>query len=85
LAWVFYPTLRKTYCSMSGDLPRGKTEIEYYNRHLIELVPSFPCPLNRQVYQLVKRMERDREPPGLHVLDEVSLRMDRGGARRTLA
>jgi 2-dehydropantoate 2-reductase len=71
LAWVFYPTLRKTYCSMSGDLPRGRTEIEYYNRHLIDLAEDFPCPLNRQVYALVKRMERERLPPGLHVLDEL--------------
>jgi 2-dehydropantoate 2-reductase len=71
LAWVFYPTLRKTYCSMSGDLPRGQTEIDYYNRHLIELAGEFPCPLNRRVYALVKRMERERIPPGLHALEEL--------------
>src|SRR5262249_53237949 len=28
LAWAFYPTLRKTYCSMARDLPKGRTEIE---------------------------------------------------------
>ena len=31
LAWAFYPTLRGTYCSMSKDLPAGRTEIENYN------------------------------------------------------
>src|SRR5262249_34669398 len=43
LAWAFYPTLRGTYCSMSGDLPKGRTEIDYYNRHLIELSGDRPC------------------------------------------
>jgi 2-dehydropantoate 2-reductase len=71
LAWAFYPTLRKTYCSMSGDLPRGRTEIEFYNRHLIDLAGDFPCPLNRRVYELVKRMERERTPPGPALLDQL--------------
>jgi 2-dehydropantoate 2-reductase len=71
LAWLFYPTLRKTYCSMSGDLPRGRTEIDYYNRHLIDLAGPFPCPLNRRVYELVKRMERERIPPGLCALGHL--------------
>jgi 2-dehydropantoate 2-reductase len=78
LAWVFYPTLRKTYCSMSGDLPRGRTEIDYYNRHLIDLAPEFPCPLNWRVYELVKRMEQERISPGLHVLDELDDRSQIG-------
>jgi 2-dehydropantoate 2-reductase len=72
LAWAFYPTLRKTYCSMSGDLPRGRTEIEYYNRRLIDLAENrIPCPLNRRVYALVKRMEQERIQPGLPILDEI--------------
>lgn len=71
LAWAFYPTLRKSYCSMAGDLPRGRTEIDYYNRRLIDLAGDRPCPCNRQVYQLIKRMERERIPPGVHVLDEL--------------
>jgi 2-dehydropantoate 2-reductase len=71
LAWAFYPTLRRTYCSMSRDLRLGRTEIDYYNRHLIELAGSRPCPLNRRVYALVKRMERERIPPGLERLDEL--------------
>jgi 2-dehydropantoate 2-reductase len=72
LAWAFYPTLRGSYCSMSGDLPRGQTEIEYYNGHLIDLAGDRPCPWNRRLYELVKRMERDRLPRGLQVLDELT-------------
>jgi 2-dehydropantoate 2-reductase len=72
LAWAFYPTLRKTYCSMAGDLPKGRTEIEYYNRHLIDLAGGRPCPLNRRIYELVRRMEERRVPPGEGALDELT-------------
>ena len=72
LAWAFYPTLRKTYCSMSGDLPKGRTEIDYYNRHLIDLAGDRPCPLNRRVYEVVRRMEERRVPPGPAALDELA-------------
>ena len=71
LAWAFYPSLRGTYCSMSGDLPAGRTEIDYYNGHLLELASDTPCALNRRVYDLVKRMERERLSPHLHLLDEL--------------
>jgi 2-dehydropantoate 2-reductase len=71
LAWAFYPTLRGTYCSMSGDLPKGQTEIDYYNRHLIDLAADRPCPLNRRVYDLIKRMESERIVPQLEVLKEL--------------
>jgi 2-dehydropantoate 2-reductase len=71
LAWAFYPSLRRTYCSMSGDLPRGRSEIDYYNRHLIDLAGSTPCPLNRRVYALVKRLERERVPPSPAILEEL--------------
>ena len=71
LAWAFYPTLRRSYCSMSADLPAGRTEIDYYNRHLIDLAGDRPCPLNRRVYQLIKRMETERIPPGLRMLDAL--------------
>lgn len=71
LAWAFYPSLRKTYCSMSGDLPAGRTEIDYYNRHLIDLAGARPCPWNQRLYALVKRMEQDRIAPGLERLAEV--------------
>jgi 2-dehydropantoate 2-reductase len=72
LAWAFYPTLRKTYCSMSGDLPKGRTEIEYYNRHLIDLAGDRPCPLNRRVYDLVRRMEQQHTSPGLATLNQLA-------------
>jgi 2-dehydropantoate 2-reductase len=71
LAWAFYPTLRNTYCSMSGDLPKGQTEIDYYNRHLIELAGNRPCPLNQQVYALIKRMESARMRPSVEMLAEL--------------
>jgi 2-dehydropantoate 2-reductase len=72
LAFFFYPSLRGSYCSMSGDLPRGRTEIEYYNRHLIDVAGQRPCPLNQRVYDLVKRMERDRLAPGLQWLQPMA-------------
>lgn len=71
LAFAFYPTLRGTYCSMSGDLPAGRTEIDFYNRHLIDLAGDRPCPWNRRLYQLVKRMEQERIPPALDRLQEL--------------
>jgi 2-dehydropantoate 2-reductase len=71
LAWAFTPSLRHTYCSMSRDLPAGRTEIDYYNGRLIELAGDRPCPLNRRLYDCVKRMERERTPPGLGVLAEM--------------
>jgi 2-dehydropantoate 2-reductase len=73
LAVFFYPTLRGSYCSMSGDLPRGRTEIEFYNRHLIDLAASRPCPLNRGIYELVKRMECQRLEPRLSWLEQIEL------------
>ena len=72
LAWAFYPSLRGTYCSMSGDLPKGRTEIDNYNGHLLALAGDSPCPLNRRVYALVKRMERERLPTHLDNLRELN-------------
>jgi 2-dehydropantoate 2-reductase len=69
LSWAFYPTLRGTYCSMHPDLPKGRTEIEYYNRYLIDLAGNRPCPLNRGIYELIKSMERDRITPGLEAIE----------------
>jgi 2-dehydropantoate 2-reductase len=75
LSWAFYPTLRGTYCSMHADLPAGRTEIEYYNGHLIQLAGERNCPLNQRIYHLVKRMEGERIPPGLKVLDHLQMSM----------
>ena len=71
MGWAFYPTLRGTYCSMARDLPAGPTEADYYNGHLIRLAGDRPCPLNRKVCDLVKRMECQRIQPALNVLDEL--------------
>ncbi len=73
LAWAFYPTLRGSYCSMPPDLRlfKGRTEIDYYNRHLIELAGDRPCPLNRRVYQLIKQMESEQIPPDLEMLGKL--------------
>jgi 2-dehydropantoate 2-reductase len=68
LTWAFYPSLRGTYCSMYGDLPTGRTEIDYYNAYLIDLAGDRPCPLNRRVYATIKRLERERRVPGIEVL-----------------
>jgi 2-dehydropantoate 2-reductase len=73
LAWAFYPSLRGSYCSMSGDLPAGRTEIDYYNGRLIELAGERPCPLNSSVYDLVKRMEHERIKPGLDALERLTV------------
>ncbi len=72
LAWAFYPSLRGTYCSMSGDLPKGRTEIDNYNGHLLALAGDAPCPINRRVYSLIQRMERERPSPELRWLDDLT-------------
>jgi 2-dehydropantoate 2-reductase len=69
MAWAFYPTLRKTYCSMAGDLPRGRTEIDYYNQHLIDIAGDRPCPLNRRVVEVVHAMQAALTSPSLEVLN----------------
>jgi 2-dehydropantoate 2-reductase len=71
LAWAFYPSLRGSYCSMFADLPTGRTEIDYYIGHLLELACGRTCPINRRVYDLVKRMEATRIPPHREVLQDL--------------
>jgi 2-dehydropantoate 2-reductase len=61
---------------MSGDLPKGRTEIDFYNRHLIDLAGQRPCPINRRIYELVKSMESERIPPSLKMLDRLNIRED---------
>jgi 2-dehydropantoate 2-reductase len=71
LAWAFYPSLRGTYCSMAGDIVRGRTEIDNYTGHLLRLAGNRPCPLNHRVYEVIKRLEHRREVPGVAVLREL--------------
>lgn len=72
LAWAFEPSLRGTYCSMAQDLPKGRTEVDYFNVRLIDLAGNTPCPINRAMVALIKRMERDRISPNREILDEVA-------------
>jgi len=69
LGFAFEPGLRGTYCSMTPDLPRGRTEIDYYNGHLVELACDIPCPLNRAAVKLIKLMEPLRTPGSPAALD----------------
>jgi 2-dehydropantoate 2-reductase len=71
MALPFSLSLRNTYCSMSGDIPTGRTEIDYFNGHLIELAGDRDIPLNRLAYNLVKRMEREQATPAPCWLDEL--------------
>jgi 2-dehydropantoate 2-reductase len=74
LAWAFYPSLRGSYCSMNADLVLGRTEVDNYNRYLIDLAGDRPCSLNRRTYALIKRMEQERIPPGIAMLDHLVAR-----------
>jgi 2-dehydropantoate 2-reductase len=56
---------------MSGDIPKGRTEIDYFNGHLIELAGNRDIPLNRLAYDLVKRMAKERATPAPQRLDEL--------------
>ncbi len=69
LARAFEPSLRGTYCSMSPDLPKGITEIDYYNQRLVDLAAGRPCSLNLAAVALIKRMERERLTPSLETLE----------------
>jgi 2-dehydropantoate 2-reductase len=69
MAKFFEPSLRGTYCSMAGEIEKGRTEIDNYNGHLLRLAEGrVAAPLNRAVYEFVKRMERDRAKPDRGVL-----------------
>jgi 2-dehydropantoate 2-reductase len=67
---------------MFNDLPAGRTEIDFYNRHLIELAGASPCPLNRLVYDLVRRMEAERTPPQPSALDGLFAALSGEAGRR---
>jgi 2-dehydropantoate 2-reductase len=77
MAWPFSLSLRNTYCSMSGDIPKGRTEIEYFNGHLIKLAGDRQIPLNRRAYALVRHMEQQRATPAPHWLDELLVPSDK--------
>jgi 2-dehydropantoate 2-reductase len=74
MAKFFEPSLRGTYCSMAGEIQKGRTEIDNYNGHLITLAEQSltACPLNRAVYELVTRMTVERANPRPEVLEELA-------------
>jgi 2-dehydropantoate 2-reductase len=73
MAKFFEPSLRGTYCSMAGEIQKGRTELDNYNGHLIRLADrtGTPCPLNRVVFELVAKMTAERATPRREVLDEL--------------
>jgi 2-dehydropantoate 2-reductase len=77
MARFFEPSLRGTYCSMAGEIQKGRTEIDNYNGHLIRLAEETgtPCPLNRAVYDLVVSMTAARAEPRREVLDSFTCQL----------
>ena len=71
MAGSFARSLRNTYCSMSGDIEKGRTEIDNFNGHLVALGSTLPCDLNRRSCELVMRMQSGRDTPSLDRLDEL--------------
>ena len=74
MAKFFEPSLRGTYCSMAGEIQKGRTEIDNYNGHLVRLAEKTgtPCPRNRAVFDLVVRMTADRATPTKDVFDALA-------------
>lgn len=71
MAKPFAYSLRNTYCSMAGDIEKGRTEIDFFNGHLIELAGDREIPLNRLIFDFLKCMERARQTPSLDWLDAL--------------
>jgi 2-dehydropantoate 2-reductase len=57
-ARAFVPSLRGTFCSMAGDIEKGRTEVANYNGVLARWAGELPCPLNRRAVDIVDRMAR---------------------------
>ena len=74
MAKFFEPSLRGTYCSMAGEIQKGRTELDNYNGHLLRLAEATgtPCPLNRAVYELVTKMTAERAAPRRGILEELA-------------
>ncbi|MBN9520376.1 ketopantoate reductase family protein [bacterium] len=85
MAKAFEPSLRGTYCSMAGEIQKGRTEIDNYNGHLIRLAESagVAYPLNHSVYELVTRMTDERAAPGLDRLEVLSEQQFEAGETRS--
>jgi 2-dehydropantoate 2-reductase len=74
MARMFEPSLRGTYCSMAGEIQKGRTEIDNYNGYLLRLATESgtPAELNQAVYDLVTEMTARRDEPGPARLDELA-------------
>jgi 2-dehydropantoate 2-reductase len=74
LARAFEPSLRGTYCSMAGEIQKGRTEIDHYNGYLVRRAEAagVPCPLNRAVLALVSGMTARRELPSVSAWAELA-------------
>jgi 2-dehydropantoate 2-reductase len=74
MAKVFEPGLRGTYCSMAGEIQKGRTELDNYTGHLLHLaaITNTHCPLNRAIYELVTNMTKSRANPSIQVFDRLS-------------
>ncbi len=77
MAKFFEPSLRGTYCSMAGEIQKGRTELDNYNGHLLRLAEQTgtPAPLNRAVYDLVASMTAERATPREAVFEELKPRI----------
>lgn len=80
MAMFFRPSLHGTYCSMALDIyfKCSRTEIDAYNGHLIRLAGDFPCPLNRAVFALVKKMAHEGLKPKRKYLQYLSDNLPEG-------
>ena len=72
MAPFFARSLHGTYCSMSGDIELGRTEIEQFNGHLCALANNHYCPLNQAACALVRRMADERATPSLDQLKALT-------------
>jgi 2-dehydropantoate 2-reductase len=74
MARFFEPSLRGTYCSMAGEIQKGRTEIDNYNGHLVRLAEraGVPCPLNRAALELVAHMTAECRYPHREALRELA-------------
>ncbi|MBM3983843.1 MAG: ketopantoate reductase family protein [Planctomycetes bacterium] len=74
MARFFEPSLRGTYCSMAGEIEKGRTELDNYTGHLLRLAAASgaPCPLNTAVYALVSEMTAARARPRPEVLARLT-------------
>lgn len=69
MAKFFVNSLRGTYCSMAGDIERGRTELDNYTGYLLKLAgDTTPAPWNRAVYGIVSNLTK----PDRNVLKRIA-------------